>query len=197
MQYPQQRQMMNMRQSPRQAWQSQNDATARTLMLRQILELLKVRESHHPTRPEWLRVEMGKQVEESLYRSASSFEEYDDKSTLKRRLQLQILAQYVNNKRDPSPGGNNGESIHPGGGAQQQGMGGFDSGVSHLSCLVLSCLVLSCLAGLALSCLVLVWSGLVYPCLDLSNPNPNLNPSPNPYPNPYPNPNPNLTLTLT
>ena len=53
-------------------------------MFRQIVELLKVRKNHTPTRPEWVRKlpEMAKKLEESLYRSANSFDEYKDELTV-------------------------------------------------------------------------------------------------------------------
>jgi len=56
-------------------------------MIARIVQLLQQRKPNAPN--EWLKKlpQMAKRLEESLYRSAKSFEEYNDTSTLKQRLQ--------------------------------------------------------------------------------------------------------------
>jgi len=77
-------------------WQSDNDMKHRKEMIQRIVELLKKREG--AASPEWLQKlpQMVKQLEVALYRSASSFEEYFDKTTLKQR--LQALAKEISSK---------------------------------------------------------------------------------------------------
>jgi len=68
-------------------WQSDKDYQERRKMIAKIVHLLQQRKPNAPQ--EWLKKlpQMAKRLEESLYRSAKSFEEYNDASTLKQRLQ--------------------------------------------------------------------------------------------------------------
>ncbi|KAL7561812.1 hypothetical protein ACA910_013348 [Epithemia clementina (nom. ined.)] len=68
-------------------WQSDRDYHDRRKMIAKIVHLLQQRKPNAP--PEWLKKlpQMAKRLEESLYRSAKSFDEYNDASTLKMRLQ--------------------------------------------------------------------------------------------------------------
>mmetsp|Transcript_127553 Transcript_127553/g.369253 ORF Transcript_127553/g.369253 Transcript_127553/m.369253 type:complete len:1783 (-) Transcript_127553:44-5392(-) len=68
-------------------WQSDQDYNERRKMIAKIVHLLKQRKPNAPQ--DWLKKlpQMAKRLEESLYRSAKSFEEYNDASTLKQRLQ--------------------------------------------------------------------------------------------------------------
>jgi len=68
-------------------WQSDKDYHDRRKMIAKIVHLLQQRKPNAP--PEWLKKlpQMAKRLEESLYRSAKSFEEYNDAGTLKMRLQ--------------------------------------------------------------------------------------------------------------
>ena len=68
-------------------WQSDKDYQERRKMIAKIVHLLQQRKPNAPQ--EWLKKlpQMAKRLEESLYRSAKSFQEYNDASTLKNRLQ--------------------------------------------------------------------------------------------------------------
>jgi E1A/CREB-binding protein len=68
-------------------WQSDKDYQDRRKMIGKIVLLLQQRKPNAPQ--EWLKKlpQMAKRLEESLYRSAMSFDEYNDASTLKQRLQ--------------------------------------------------------------------------------------------------------------
>mmetsp|Transcript_10089 Transcript_10089/g.22117 ORF Transcript_10089/g.22117 Transcript_10089/m.22117 type:complete len:1723 (-) Transcript_10089:284-5452(-) len=68
-------------------WQSDKDYHDRRKMIAKIVHLLQQRKPNAP--PEWLKKlpQMAKRLEESLYRSAKSFAEYNDAGTLKMRLQ--------------------------------------------------------------------------------------------------------------
>jgi E1A/CREB-binding protein len=68
-------------------WQSDSDYQERRRMIAKIVHLLQQRKPNAPQ--EWLKKlpQMAKRLEESLYRSAKSFEEYNDATTLKTRLQ--------------------------------------------------------------------------------------------------------------
>jgi E1A/CREB-binding protein len=68
-------------------WQSDKDYQERRKMIAKIVHLLQQRKPNAPQ--DWLKKlpQMAKRLEESLYRSAKSFEEYNDASTLKHRLQ--------------------------------------------------------------------------------------------------------------
>lgn len=68
-------------------WQSDKDYAERRQMIAKIVHLLQQRKPNAPQ--EWLKKlpQMAKRLEESLYRSAKSFDEYNDASTLKNRLQ--------------------------------------------------------------------------------------------------------------
>lgn len=68
-------------------WQSDGDYQERRRMIAKIVHLLQQRKPNAPQ--EWLKKlpQMAKRLEESLYRAAKSFEEYNDASTLKTRLQ--------------------------------------------------------------------------------------------------------------
>jgi len=68
-------------------WQSDQDYNERRKMIANIVQLLKQRKPNAPS--DWLKKlpQMAKRLEESLYRSAKSFAEYNDGSTLKQRLQ--------------------------------------------------------------------------------------------------------------
>jgi len=68
-------------------WQSDQDYNERRKMIAKIVHLLKQRKPNAPQ--DWLKKlpQMAKRLEESLYRSAKSFDEYNDASTLKQRLQ--------------------------------------------------------------------------------------------------------------
>eukprot|EP00548_Thalassiothrix_antarctica_P005641 CAMPEP_0194137570 /NCGR_PEP_ID=MMETSP0152-20130528/7459_1 /TAXON_ID=1049557 /ORGANISM="Thalassiothrix antarctica, Strain L6-D1" /LENGTH=1691 /DNA_ID=CAMNT_0038834663 /DNA_START=284 /DNA_END=5359 /DNA_ORIENTATION=- len=68
-------------------WQSDKDVNDRRKMIARIVQLLQQRKPNAPQ--EWLKKlpQMAKRLEESLYRSAKSFQEYNDTSTLKQRLQ--------------------------------------------------------------------------------------------------------------
>ena len=84
----QQQQMQNFpHQGLNGGWQSDKDYQERRKMIGKIVLLLQQRKPNAP--PEWLKKlpQMAKRLEESLYRSAKSFDEYNDASTLKQRLQ--------------------------------------------------------------------------------------------------------------
>jgi E1A/CREB-binding protein len=68
-------------------WQSDKDYQERRKMIAKIVHLLQQRKPNAPQ--EWLKKlpQMAKRLEESLYRTATSFEEYNDANTLKHRLQ--------------------------------------------------------------------------------------------------------------
>jgi E1A/CREB-binding protein len=68
-------------------WQSDKDYQERRKMIGKIVLLLQQRKPNAPQ--EWLKKlpQMAKRLEESLYRSATSFAEYNDVNTLKQRLQ--------------------------------------------------------------------------------------------------------------
>eukprot|EP00536_Pseudo-nitzschia_multiseries_P016034 jgi/Psemu1/247266/estExt_Genewise1.C_10040019 len=68
-------------------WQSDQDYSERRKMIAKIVHLLKLRKPNAPQ--DWLKKlpQMAKRLEESLYRSAKSFDEYNDGNTLKQRLQ--------------------------------------------------------------------------------------------------------------
>lgn len=68
-------------------WQSDKDYQERRKMIGKIVLLLQQRKPNAPQ--EWLKKlpQMAKRLEESLYRSAKSFAEYNDANTLKQRLQ--------------------------------------------------------------------------------------------------------------
>lgn len=68
-------------------WQSDKDYQERRKMIGKIVLLLQQRKPNAPQ--EWLKKlpQMAKRLEESLYRSAKSFAEYNDAGTLKQRLQ--------------------------------------------------------------------------------------------------------------
>ena len=68
-------------------WQSDKDYEERRKMIAKIVHLLQQRKPNAPQ--EWLKKlpQMAKRLEESLYRSAKSFNEYNDANTLKQRLQ--------------------------------------------------------------------------------------------------------------
>eukprot|EP00977_Amphora_coffeiformis_P009075 scaffold2062_cov166-Amphora_coffeaeformis.AAC.3 len=68
-------------------WQSDGDYQERRRMIAKIVHLLQQRKPNAPQ--EWLKKlpQMAKRLEESLYRAAKSFDEYNDASTLKTRLQ--------------------------------------------------------------------------------------------------------------
>ena len=68
-------------------WQSDKDYNERRMMIGKIVLLLRQRKPNAPE--EWLKKlpQMAKRLEESLYRSATSFAEYNDANTLKQRLQ--------------------------------------------------------------------------------------------------------------
>mmetsp|Transcript_9580 Transcript_9580/g.11848 ORF Transcript_9580/g.11848 Transcript_9580/m.11848 type:complete len:1772 (-) Transcript_9580:280-5595(-) len=68
-------------------WQSDKDVNDRRKMIAKIVQLLRQRKPNAPQ--EWLRrlPGMAKRLEESLYRSAPSFDAYNDFNTLKQRLQ--------------------------------------------------------------------------------------------------------------
>ena len=72
-------------------WQNDGDYQDRKQMIAKIVHLLQQRKPNAPQ--EWLRKlpQMAKRLEESLYRSAKSFEEYNDSNTLKHRLQQLAL----------------------------------------------------------------------------------------------------------
>eukprot|EP00587_Corethron_hystrix_P001372 CAMPEP_0113305838 /NCGR_PEP_ID=MMETSP0010_2-20120614/5322_1 /TAXON_ID=216773 ORGANISM="Corethron hystrix, Strain 308" /NCGR_SAMPLE_ID=MMETSP0010_2 /ASSEMBLY_ACC=CAM_ASM_000155 /LENGTH=1600 /DNA_ID=CAMNT_0000160371 /DNA_START=446 /DNA_END=5248 /DNA_ORIENTATION=- /assembly_acc=CAM_ASM_000155 len=69
------------------SWQSDKDVADRREMIQKIVRLLQLRKPNAPQ--EWLKKlpQMAKRLEESLYRSAKSFDEYNNSSTLKFRLQ--------------------------------------------------------------------------------------------------------------
>lgn len=68
-------------------WHSDKDYESRREMIKKIVLLLQQRKPNAPT--EWLKKlpQMAKRLEESLYRSAKSFDEYNNSNTLKHRLQ--------------------------------------------------------------------------------------------------------------
>lgn len=68
-------------------WQSDKDYHDRRKMIAKIVHLLQQRKPNAPQ--EWIKKlpQMAKRLEESLYRSAKSFDEYNDAGTLKMRLQ--------------------------------------------------------------------------------------------------------------
>lgn len=70
-------------------WQRDSDITLRQEMIENIVTLLEQMEEDDKENSESIDklIEMVKQLELSLYQSASSFEEYGDNSTLKKRLQ--------------------------------------------------------------------------------------------------------------
>jgi len=84
-------------------WQSASDMAERRKMINEIVALLRQRKPNAPQ--DWLKKlpQMAKRLEESLYRSASSFHAYTDGTTLKQRLQQ--LAQQINpsKKRQVQP----------------------------------------------------------------------------------------------
>lgn len=87
-QQPQQQQQMQFtHQGLNGGWQSDKDYQERRKMIAKIVHLLQQRKPNAPQ--EWLKKlpQMAKRLEESLYRSAKNFDEYNDASTLKNRLQ--------------------------------------------------------------------------------------------------------------
>ena len=84
---PQQQQQHFPHQGLNGGWQSDKDYHDRRKMIAKIVHLLQQRKPNAP--PEWLKKlpQMAKRLEESLYRSAKSFDEYNDANTLKMRLQ--------------------------------------------------------------------------------------------------------------
>ena len=86
-QQPQQQQQHFPHQGLNGGWQSDKDYQERRKMIAKIVHLLQQRKPNAPQ--EWLKKlpQMAKRLEESLYRSAKSFEEYNDANTLKQRLQ--------------------------------------------------------------------------------------------------------------
>jgi KIX domain len=72
-------------------WQSDQDYEDRRKMIAKIVQLLQQRKPNAPA--DWLKKlpQMAKRLEESLYRSAKSFDEYNDSNTLKHRLQQLAL----------------------------------------------------------------------------------------------------------
>ena len=68
-------------------WQSDRDIPERRSMIQRIVQLLQQRKPNAPE--EWVKKlpVMAKRLEESLYRNAASFIEYNDTNTLKSRLQ--------------------------------------------------------------------------------------------------------------
>ncbi|KAL3805325.1 hypothetical protein HJC23_009032 [Cyclotella cryptica] len=93
-------------------WQSDKDVDDRRKMIAKIVHLLRQRKPNAPQ--EWLAKlpQMAKRLEESLYRSAPSFEAYNDINTLKQRLQQLAMNIGMKTKRLPQQ--------QPGSGAQQQ-----------------------------------------------------------------------------
>ncbi|GKY91017.1 hypothetical protein MPSEU_000074500 [Mayamaea pseudoterrestris] len=97
-------------------WQSDRDIQERRTMIAKIVHLLQQRKPNAPQ--EWLKKlpQMAKRLEESLYRSAKSFDEYNDASTLKNRLQqlainigmktkkMQQQQAMMQQQRPPQPG---------------------------------------------------------------------------------------------
>lgn len=89
--FPQQAQQQQQQHFPHQGltggWQSDKDYEQRRKMIAKIVHLLQQRKPNAPQ--EWLKKlpQMAKRLEESLYRSAKSFNEYNDANTLKQRLQ--------------------------------------------------------------------------------------------------------------
>ncbi|OQR88642.1 histone acetyltransferase [Thraustotheca clavata] len=69
-------------------WQSPNDNPIRREVITRIVHFLQSQKPNAP--PDWMRrlPQMAKKLEESLYRNASSKQEYMDTSTLKQRLQV-------------------------------------------------------------------------------------------------------------
>jgi E1A/CREB-binding protein len=85
--FPQQPQQHYPHQGLNGGWQSDKDYQERRKMIAKIVHLLQQRKPNAPQ--EWLKKlpQMAKRLEESLYRSARSFNEYNDANTLKQRLQ--------------------------------------------------------------------------------------------------------------
>jgi hypothetical protein len=77
-------------------WQNNRDIPARKKILAKIVVYLQQRKPQ--ARPEWLKKvpQMARRLEDSLYRNASSFAEYEDMGTLRSR--LQTLALRLGNK---------------------------------------------------------------------------------------------------
>eukprot|EP00934_Nitzschia_sp_Nitz4_P007641 Nitzschia sp. Nitz4//scaffold168_size48592//5476//10477//NITZ4_007045-RA/size48592-snap-gene-0.3-mRNA-1//-1//CDS//3329538306//7631//frame0 len=80
-------------------WQSDQDYDERRKMIAKIVQLLKQRKPNAPA--DWLKKlpQMAKRLEESLYRSAKSFGEYNDANTLKQRLQQLAHSIGIKTKR--------------------------------------------------------------------------------------------------
>eukprot|EP00571_Detonula_confervacea_P015865 CAMPEP_0172301040 /NCGR_PEP_ID=MMETSP1058-20130122/3011_1 /TAXON_ID=83371 /ORGANISM="Detonula confervacea, Strain CCMP 353" /LENGTH=1734 /DNA_ID=CAMNT_0013011029 /DNA_START=299 /DNA_END=5503 /DNA_ORIENTATION=+ len=80
-------------------WQSDKDVEDRRKMIAKIVQLLRQRKPNAPQ--EWLNKlpQMAKRLEESLYRSAPSFDAYNDISTLKQRLQQLAMNIGMKTKR--------------------------------------------------------------------------------------------------
>jgi E1A/CREB-binding protein len=96
-QQPQQQQLLQS-QGLNGGWQSDKDYEDRRTMITKIVHLLQLRKPNAP--PDWLSKlpQMAKRLEESLYRSAKSFEEYNDSNTLKNRLQQLAFSIGMKNK---------------------------------------------------------------------------------------------------
>ncbi|KAG5186122.1 hypothetical protein JKP88DRAFT_151334, partial [Tribonema minus] len=77
-------------------WQSNNDIPHRKKILSRIVVYLQQRKPN--ARPEWIKKVplMAKRLEDSLYRNAATFAEYNDMNTLRARLQQ--LALRLGNK---------------------------------------------------------------------------------------------------
>mmetsp|Transcript_7569 Transcript_7569/g.10469 ORF Transcript_7569/g.10469 Transcript_7569/m.10469 type:complete len:207 (-) Transcript_7569:167-787(-) len=79
-------------------WQSDRYVEGRRRMIAQVVHLLRQRKRNAPQ--EWLNKlpQMAKRLEELLYRSAPSFDSYNDVNTLKQRLQ-QLAKEIVRNRK--------------------------------------------------------------------------------------------------
>mmetsp|Transcript_6922 Transcript_6922/g.10151 ORF Transcript_6922/g.10151 Transcript_6922/m.10151 type:complete len:106 (-) Transcript_6922:133-450(-) len=79
-------------------WQSDWDVEERRRMIATIVHLLRERKPNAPQA--WLDKlpQMAKRLEELLYRSAPSFDSYNDVNTLKQRLQ-QLAKEIVRNRK--------------------------------------------------------------------------------------------------
>jgi len=95
-------------------WQSNADLPDRRKVIFSILEVIKQMRPNTNTTSTKLP-HMAKSLEEHLYRSAQTKEEYLDPKTLKQR--LQTIAQGLDLHRPPRPAGSQGNSMNP----QQQG----------------------------------------------------------------------------
>jgi len=80
-------------------WRSDQDLQTRMIMIGKITHLIHKRKPSPPQR--WLKKipQMAKRLELSLYRSARSFQEYSDESSLKQRLQ-KLAIIIVANRND-------------------------------------------------------------------------------------------------